>query len=98
MMAEITYTTRNASACSGTPSAAHATAPVPAKPTRNFFLLPAKSARLPKMGMSRASTSEATVSAYPQATTTEEPGSAIEAKYTGISAVESITKAELPTS
>ena len=45
------------------PNAAQATAPVPAKPTRNFFLLPAKSAKLPNTGISSASTKEATVSA-----------------------------------
>ncbi len=63
MMAAMTYTTKKARACWGTPNAAQATAPVPAKPTKNLFLLPAMSARLPSTGMSSAKISEATVSA-----------------------------------
>ena len=45
------------------PITASVTAPVPMVPARNFFLLPFKSARLPRNGMSNASTSEATVEA-----------------------------------
>ena len=45
----------------GTPMTASDTAPVPMVPARNFFLLPFRSARLPRNGMSRASASEATV-------------------------------------
>ena len=98
MMAATTYTTRKGSAVVGSPRAAQNTAPVPMVPTRNFFLLPETSARLPSTGMSSASTRLATVSAMPQATVTDEPGSVKDEKYTGIKAVESMTKAELPTS
>ena len=45
------------------PITARVTAPVPMVPARNFFLLPFRSARLPRNGMSNASTSEATVEA-----------------------------------
>ncbi len=45
----------------GTPMTASDTAPVPMVPARNFFLLPFRSARLPRNGMSSASASEATV-------------------------------------
>ena len=62
------------------PITASVTAPVPMVPARNFFLLPFRSARLPRNGMSNASTREATVEAYPQATTAEEFGSAIAEK------------------
>ena len=64
MMDATTYSTRNAMrrrwVCRGPPSAM---APVPTVPMKNFFLLPLRSARLPRTGMSSASTSEATVSA-----------------------------------
>ena len=43
------------------PITASVTAPVPMVPARNFFLLPFRSAKLPKNGISSASTSEATV-------------------------------------
>ena len=63
MMDATTYSTRNAMAAVGMPRAASAMAPVPTVPMKNFFLLPLRSARLPRTGLSSASTSEATVSA-----------------------------------
>ena len=45
------------------PMATQATAPVPTQPTMNFFFIPCMSAMEPRMGMSSAMTSEATVSA-----------------------------------
>ena len=43
------------------PMHASSTAPVPMEPTSKRFLLPFKSAMLPKNGMSNASKSDATV-------------------------------------
>jgi hypothetical protein len=43
--------------------ATQATAPVPTDPMMNFFFMPCWSATEPRMGMSRAMSSEATVSA-----------------------------------
>ena len=61
MTDENTYIARNTMALPGTPMTASDTAPVPMVPARNFFLLPFRSARLPRNGMRRASASEATV-------------------------------------
>ena len=63
MTDDTTYITRNTIASEGMPITARVTAPVPMVPARNFFLLPFRSARLPRNGMSNASTSEATVEA-----------------------------------
>ena len=54
--------TRNAIAPVGKPIATVATTPVPTVPTTNFFFMPCMSAMLPRIGMSSAITSEATVS------------------------------------
>ena len=58
---ENTYSTKNTMASSGMPITASDTAPVPMVPAKNFFLLPFRSAKLPKNGISSASASEATV-------------------------------------
>ena len=61
MMVATTYITKNTIALPGMPMHASSTAPVPIEPTSKRFLLPFKSAILPKNGMSNASKSDATV-------------------------------------
>ena len=58
-----TYTTKKTVASAGNPIATVATTPVPTVPTTNFFFMPCMSAIEPSMGMSRAITKEAIVSA-----------------------------------
>ena len=55
--------TRNAMGSTGMPRHTVATAPVATVPTMNFFFMPCMSATEPRMGMSRAMSSDATVSA-----------------------------------
>ena len=68
-MVASTYTTRNASHPSGSAMPRHITTPVRKKPRKNLIFMPCTSAIDPRIGISSAITSEATVCAYPHVDT-----------------------------